>query len=352
MRRLAPFERRQLAPSTEITTKCEAGNVLTGLTMKFGGKYTASGAGNSATDGPFHWMGRPQIKCGTRSIVDMPGPDLRHLAAAIAGTYPEAAPPAIVNSPDAVHVAHIALPFNKFLDGVRIDGRQEEITLRTRLGAPTDLGTTVTGVSGYLDAFGDTDDTFDDSGIYFEPDFRTVEIPLFASSRNAHVVKFDHDEIVVGFQFRALDESLRLTDPNLSRPDWLIRSVQIDRQKARQARTTIVPPLSFSMLKQQQSLFFGIPAVTGQLHKGVGLIMLDDPTTPNQEVAFFEAGDQLTVLVDASSPIDPDLDLSTNGTIEVGNDKAFVTIMGFRVRGRAYEANRRGALAAAGIRAS
>lgn len=348
MRRIATFERKLIAPNTEITAECESGNVLRDLQAKFSGIYNAAAASTTATDGPCNWLGRWALKCGARSIIDMPAVDVRHLTAALNGCYGEISPGTIAAVP-APSVAGKVLfnghfPFGRLIPNARIDGRQEKITFRTRLGALTDLGANALAIAGAATIHGTADDEFDDGFLFFEPDFRTVEIPLGLSRENTHVLKFQDDEIVTGIMVRSSDESQRLLDPNLAKPDWMIRRASAFLQKQRRSRIAIVPDVPWSMLRNQQTYTYGISAAVGQIHNGVGHYLIDDPTTPLQEAAFFESGDQMTITVDTTSQIEEEFDQAGLPVLEAGADKAFVTVMGFRPRGREYWADRRGSL--------
>jgi hypothetical protein len=352
MRRLAPFDIKPIGPNVDLTTECESGNVLRDLQAKFSGIYNATNAGTTASDGPCTWLGRWLVKCGSRSIIDMPAVDVRHLTAALAGCYGEISPGAIAAVPTGLTgkvLFNGMFPFGRLVPTARIDGRQEKITFRTRLGPVTHLGATAEAITGRATIVGTADDEFNDGALFFEPDFRTVEIPLAAATNNTFNLKFQDDEIVVGIMVRSSDESVRLSDPNLAKPDWMIREVALYRQKQRRAREAIVPPIGWSMLRNQQTYTYGISAATGQIHNGVGHYLFDDPTTTRQEAAFLEAQDQLTISVDTLATLEPEFDAAGLPTLEAGQDRAFVTILGFRPRGREYFQDRRGALARNGF---
>lgn len=351
MRRTAPFEGRQLIARSEITSECEHGNVLRDFQCKVGGMYQADTTSNAANDGPCNLLGRYSLKCGPRNILDMPASDLRHLTALLHGCYGQISPGLIADLDGALTgkiVFTAAVPFGRIHERARIDGRQEKIVFRTRVGPPTDLGAAADSVTGEFQITGTADDAFDDS-FWLEPDFRTVEIPLNVSDRNAHTIKFGSDELVFGIMIRAQDTSLLLSDPNLAKPDWLIRKVSMERQKSRRSREVILPPTGWSFLKQAQTYQFGISADSGQIHNGIGVYWLDDLATSRTEAAFFQANDQLSVFIDTQSTIEEEFLATGSPTIEAGVDKAHVTLISFRPRGRAYEAHPARALAEAGF---
>jgi hypothetical protein len=354
MRRIATFEEKTLAPASELTMELESGNVLKSFRARAGGYYTNSGTSTSAVgiDGPCSYLGKYEVRCGSRNIVNMPASDLRHLTALLAGGYGPIVPATIANVGVAITgkvLFEAALPFHKIHPRMRIDGRQEKVTFRARTGPITDLGSAAASVTGTLTAFGDADDAFDER-LFLEPDIRTVEIPLAAVDRNTLTIKFGDDELVFGVMIKALDESQRLTDPNLCKPDTFVRRFALERQKQGRSRENVVPPIGWSFLRSAQTYDFGIDGSTGQAHAGVGVYWIDDPASDNTEAAFFEAGDQMTIVIDASTAVEGEYSSATAPTLVPGEDKALVTIISGRPRGRAYTPeNRARALAALGI---
>lgn len=353
MRRIATFEEKTLAERAELTMELESGNVLKTFRARAGGYYVADSTSAVAIDGPCSFLGRYEVRCGSRNIINCPVSDLRHLTAILAGGYGPIVPATIANVGAAItgkFLFETSVPFHKIHPLMRVDGRQEKITMRARTGPFTDLGSACDSIVGTLTAFGDADDEFDDR-LYLEPDIRTVEIPLLATDRNVHTIKFGDDELVFGVVVKALDESQRLTDPNLCKPDTFVRRFSMERQKQGRSRQVIVPPIGWSFLRSAQTYDFGIDGSTGQAHAGVGVYWLDDAATERTEAAFFEAGDQMSIILDATTAVEGEYSSATAPTLVPGEDKALVTIVSARPRGRAYEANRRASLAALGIAA-
>lgn len=303
------------------------------VSLKLSGTYTASGAGVDALDGPFGFLGRPEIARGSDPIIAMHGTDLRHFASVLNGGHGEILPSVIAAS--GTFLAQVELPLWKLIPDAAIDARAEDVVVRGRFRGLTNLGTTVTAITaGKLRVGGDTTVLIDKDGKehsdHFEPRWTQQTIDVSTSAQDLTTTKRIGNaiEVCTGLFLRVFDASAELGDPNTSRADGLVREVRVEVQ--RNGVTEEVGRWTWGELKMMMTSRFGINAATGQISTGVAYIQFEDPKAPGiQKNLVLLQGDAIIVHVDTTTAVEDEFTAIT----PAASDLVYCSFIDFVPRG-------------------
>lgn len=304
------------------------------LYFKFSGTMTASGAGTNAGDGPFGLLRRMEFVLGSKPKIAMSAASLRHLSAFLCAAHPEILPASISNG--AAFLGQVEIPLDRLIPEGAIDASKTDFQLRGRLGAVTNLGTTVTGLSASKLRFGGDIEGRADS--HFEPNWfeRNIDTSAASSENNTTYRCVEDVELVPAIMIRTFDASAEVSDPNNYRSDGMVREITVIVERRGQAKEEI-KKLSWGEAKMGSTFLAGISAATGQIQTGVVIIPLEDPRAQHLgEALRIERGDAITIRCDTATTIEDEFTALT----PAAGDLAVVSFLNFIPKGPAVEVAR------------
>lgn len=294
------------------------------LTIKSAGAYTSSGAGIDSLDAGFGFLGRTELILGGDAKIALQGSDLRFLSAAINGA-PHTLLPSSIAAGSGVHSAKAVLPFDAFHPLGALDARGRDMVFKGKTGALTNLGTTVTAISGFLNVSGETIQPRQD-GLQCEPKWVSDTVDISAANAESKSIYRvgTKDELCAMVMIRVNDASLVAGDPNSARGDGFIRKVRIERQSAARGteevwRGTWAEALAFWTSKARLA--------SVDVPQGVVVIPLRDPDAKRLDngLVRLNPNDTLTVYMDTAASIEPEF----TATTPAAGDLAFVSYINY-----------------------